>query len=322
MSKRASLVRLHEELAELSAQVDAFDVRSVETCNVQARSASIRSCQELGEQCVHLFGAILVVGTGSERAEPPPSSVRSWGSLEQVSLVARMDVEAGCARLEAFHVRGGNRVIEETGSLARKLGRALGAVDRALARATGAACRTSDSERLAASIAVRRAFARFRRTVQVGEEPTSETIFSLMRRLGASIAILSGWPEYGLMRYGDRALLGDLQRKVLGWLEDSSRSANDGIRIWQDFQSVLALTRQINMRPELLAHDEELFALVLQMDRELGADHWERLLDLEGYSDELDALLLLREHPPLAALRETLARVRASRLSTGSSTAA
>lgn len=192
----------------------------------------------------------------------------------------------------------------------RKLRRALGAVLTALGRAADfrfPALAELDAE-LASAAAVRRMYAKFRRSLPACDPAEPASVRRALRYAAVSLAVMIGDGGFGEVRTQDRALLLQLQGRILHW----ARSGGiDGVELYRDIVTAADLLRSINLRPELAAHDQTMLRAAATAlagcdpDAALAAAA-PALRALEGRDDALDAILerALREPMSLERLAE------------------
>jgi hypothetical protein len=199
----------------------------------------------------------------------------------------------------------------------RKLRRALGAVLAALGRARDCSfpvLAALDAEAEAAA-AVRRMYAKFRRSLPPcnTDEPTS--VRRALRYAAVSIAVMVGGNEFGDVRTPDRALLLELQGRILRWARRGGADG-DGAQLYRDIVTAADLLRAINLRQELATHDQRMLrdaaaALAAGDPGAALAAAAPALRALDGRDDALDALAQRALHEPpsralVAALRAAL----------------
>lgn len=185
-------------------------------------------------------------------------------------------------------------------SAARRVIKAVGAIDQALAEVESRPPVVDFASELAAGLRVRRLFSKFRRRLRAPDEPgPGKTLVTDVRALGIQIAVLAGANDYPDIRLGDRMTIRSLQRRVLAWLRQPD-DGDAGRRILQDARAFADMLPQINQRQVLVEHDAR---HLRDAERALGAlpenetvpdGVWAMVEPLEGLDDELDLLLALR----------------------------
>lgn len=214
--------------------------------------------------------------------------------VEEIAFIAQLELRQREERLERVRPSQGNVVLlAECDSSLRRVRKALTAVDAAIAKVEAVRPLLDFTSELHTSLAVRRAYAKFRHRVTNGGEPTEQTLRARFRGVGTQIAILVGWDVYPEMRVQDRLLLRDLQQRVLDWLRGTNTMSGAGIRLWQDLAGCMEMFSLVNRRQELVEHDS---AIVRELCGWLDATTiperiWQQLHALEGLDDELDKLL-------------------------------
>jgi len=143
---------------------------------------------------------------------------------------------------------------------------------------------------LQTTLAIRRLYAEFRRTLRAPQAESREAVFAALRYAAGALATLLSSPHYLRTRVSDRALLRHLQARLLTWAR-SDQPIAPGLQLLDDVRTCANLLGGINRRQELRAHD---CALVEQL--RLGpvgeAREWlARFAPLSGLDDGLDTLL-------------------------------
>jgi hypothetical protein len=170
----------------------------------------------------------------------------------------------------------------------------MNAVDVAIASVEAVPTLLDFTSELQTSLAVRRAYGKFRARILAGGDPTPDTLRARFRGAGTHIAKLVGWDIYPEMRVQDRLLLRELQQRVLDWLRGGPEATSAaGVRLWQDLTGCLQMFLLVNRRQELVEHDTAIVrALAAQVEAsELDASAWASVRALEGLDPELDQLL-------------------------------
>ena len=153
---------------------------------------------------------------------------------------------------------------------------------------------------------IRRRFVRFWLEVQAESSPADDLRPSV-ERVAMMIGDLRQDPIYPYLRLDDRLDLRALQKRMLAWLEEPSRDAETGRRLWQDATGFFNLLMQIQRREELREHDLVQLGRVLRrlqdegggsrpMSRKTQAELREQLLDMAGRESSLDEFLI-RDEP-------------------------
>ncbi len=233
--------------------------------------------------------------------------MQNGGSAQQlvdIAVIARMELAQRGARLRSPSVDADSwDYVALSAGLRRRVLKSASAILRALAEHESLELPNSwYLTELERSIQVRRAYARFRARLRVERPPTMHEMYSRLRLVGTSLAMLVGDDIYEHLRIADRRMIRDIQAKVIGWLRiDVSKSGRfpgrAGTRIWQDIAAFAGLLMQVNNRAELLEHD---LALLTSVEATLRASPaggraqrgtLERLRALRGRDPRLDDLL-------------------------------
>lgn len=198
----------------------------------------------------------------------------------------------------------------------RKLRRALAAVLGALGRARDRtfpvlAEVTAEAETAAA---IRRMYTRFRRSLPSCNPGDPASVRRALRYSAVSLAVMFGDSDFADVRTHDRALILQLQSRILRWARTGG-SEGDGIQLHRDIVTAADLLRSINLRQELAEHDRCMLrtaSTALADDDPAAAitAALPALRALHGRDDALDDLvaIALREPPT----HELVTRLRAA----------
>jgi len=215
-------------------------------------------------------------------------------AVEEIAFIAQLELRQREERLMRITARqGATALLGECDSSLRRVRKALNAVDAAIAKAESVPPRLDFTSELQTSLAVRRAYAKFRARLNLEGEPRPDTLRSRFRAAGTQIAILVGWDAYPEMRVQDRLLLRELQLRVLGWLRGGPEATTAaGMRLWQDLAGCVEMFSLINRRQELVAHDSAIVRALVDGERsESDPELREALRPLDGLDRDLDDLL-------------------------------
>lgn len=217
--------------------------------------------------------------------------------VADIAFIAQVELRQRAARLSALNLHEATVLVAECDGALRRLTKALSAIDRAIARASGSTPHLEYVSELELSLRVRSCYARFRSRVLAGREEleTPDAIEQRLRRAGAEIAVMVGLPIYPALRLGDRAQLRSLQQRIVSWLRSKERDPAGGQNVWRDVCAFVAMLSDVNRRQELFEHDARvvlgaLEALATAADRVPESTLCE-LRALEGRDDEVDELL-------------------------------
>lgn len=143
---------------------------------------------------------------------------------------------------------------------------------------------------VASGLAVRRLYARFRRSLRRPTERDADTVLAAVRYAGGALATLVTSPDYADVRASDRAVLRKLRERALHWARHDRRPST-GMQLIEDLWTCGDLLRGINQRQELQQHDREL-SLKLASGPSGDIAAWFAALEpLLGTDDQLDAIL-------------------------------
>ncbi len=182
-------------------------------------------------------------------------------------------------------------------SARRKLRRAIHAVLEVTGHALGRAFDVDpvDAE-VEAAVAVRRMYAKFRRSLPRCDAGDAGQVRRALRYAAVSLAVMVGAADFSETRVQDRQLLLGLQARILAWARAGSTEAA-GAQLYQDLLTAADLLRAINQRQELVAHDRLIEARLAQIlagagDAETQLATIQPLLaELTGRDDGLDDLV-------------------------------
>ncbi|MCB9755840.1 MAG: hypothetical protein H6713_38405 [Myxococcales bacterium] len=247
--------------------------------------------------------------------------------VADLAIIARMEL---AQRLECIRRLPANAstwdIIAVTSSVRRRVLKSVSAIQKAIC----------EHERLdreipwfraerERSLEVRRAYATFRRRLELERPPSRDELYARLRLVGTALAMLIGDDVYEHLRVTDRQLLRRLQEKVIQRLRvdpssDGRAATREGERVWQDIATAAELLMQVNRRAELREHDaatlrrltEELRPLSprARVTPELRA----RLSSLMGADPAIDGLLLAPADAliPVGVLRPNVSRLLAT----------
>ncbi len=201
------------------------------------------------------------------------------------------------------------QVVMSSGSCLGTLRKVLAAVEGPLAELGGLAARLQSLPELATSLAVRRAYSRFRAAIRSLQERA--TIQGRLYGAATHIAVLTGLDVYEHCRLGDRAQLRSLQNRLMEW-QCVPQDEDAGRRLWTDILGFSELIGEVRRRQELVEHDSKVLAEGVRILAEPDGLSPERLHpvaeSLLGWNDELDEWLLQPEVNNTEAVRRLLAQ--------------
>lgn len=143
---------------------------------------------------------------------------------------------------------------------------------------------------LASGLAVRKLYARFRRSIRRPVDPSAEAVLEAVRYGGGALATLVTSPDYADVRASDRAILRRLRERALQWAR-KDRRASTGSQLIEDLWTSGDLLRGINQRQELQHHDRELARRLVGGPAGPPAAWFADLAALFGIDDHLDSIL-------------------------------
>jgi hypothetical protein len=241
-----------EIAAPLAALVDdAIErVRRIEdTCDVGE--------PDPGEWAEHLEPT----GTGEPRTPVARALADElWVNVGNLCFTARSELRRAEKILRATPRQHDER-LAGCESARRKLRRALIAVLDAVGRAVGRTfpCTADHDAEVEAAVAVRRMYAKFRRSLPACDPGDPAQVRRALRFGAVSIAVMVGSADFAEVRAHDRTLLLGLQTRILAWAR-AGTADGVGARLYQDLVTAADLLSSINHRQELAAHDRAALA--------------------------------------------------------------
>ena len=332
----ARLSRFQAPMHHLVVRGRSVDIRAYEIASAEQIAAELQPpTLELLQDTKQLLGSIL---DDCQRVEPgehgaDDASSAPWtnsclpferaidatmamlGSrqiVEEIAFMAQLELRQRQERLVRVRAsQGGVALLGECDSSLRRIRKALNAVDAAIAKVESVSPLLDFTSELQTSLAVRRAYAKFRARVMAGGEPTAETLRARFRGAGTQIAKLVGWEIYPEMRVADRLLLRELQQRILDWLRGAADGGSaSGIRLWQDLAGCVEMFSLVNRRQDLVEHDSAIIRRLLDVIEHsaLPEPTWDEVRALEGLDHELDQVIAASAKDP-AALRAIVSRL-------------
>jgi hypothetical protein len=289
-----TLAVLDEAIAVVDALVDACNFESdacelsFETDDDGPKSGSLQSSFERD-----IDKAVRTASTA------PGASLRAAGDI---GFMAVMELRQRRERLRRVATAEDSAaILGECDGTLRRIRKALGAVDAALAACEHRERVLDFTPEVELSLRVRRTYARLRRDFETGSDPSPADLHARLRLLGTRLAILVGKDVYPELRVRDRVQLRSLQERILGWLRAEERDGVEaGLGVWKDAVAFLEMLTLVNRRQELIAHDDEairdLRAELARLDAsaEVSTRVMTLLASLEGRDADIDALLARR----------------------------
>jgi len=234
--------------------------------------------------------------------EEPRDRLADLAHLGRIDLRGKSDVLEAAVESAAIWP-----VISAAGSCLRTLRKALAAVEHSLCEIEGLAPRIEVMGERERSLAVRRAYAKFRAAIRgLQERPAIQEILT---GAATSIAMLIGRDVYRDFRIGDRVRLRELQHRLLHWQRTRQDEAS-GRQLWTDILGFSELIGEVRRRQELAEHDREILTAIrrrLQVSSDSTLDGMRSaLMPLLGWNDQIDDWLLRQAPLDLDTLRKLL----------------
>jgi hypothetical protein len=213
--------------------------------------------------------------------------------IQDVCFVASFELGRVLQTLEREAEDEPRAIAAETGL--RKLHRILGAVLGSAERLSGSALPATEPLRrraraeLDSSLAVRRLYVAFRRSLRRPRDNTREGVLEALRYAAGGLATIAASPHYAAVRLSDRALLRRQRERLLDWAH-AGKPTQAGVQLLEDIFTCADLLRDINRRQELREHDRSLMRELVG-DTTRAREEWlVKLERLAGLDDTLDAL--------------------------------
>jgi hypothetical protein len=293
----------------LVADAKAIDIRAWEEAELaRLRLELPAQVAELLARGVQLFGELL--GPAEEEELTEHLAGGRLGSvhrlavrgalaerLSDVTFVARGELRTRLAVLLRL-VKAEDRwlIVSLADGGLRKLIKALTAVEALLAESELRPPAISSASDLQTSLAVRRAYTKFRQRIECTGPEGKDGARAALRSAATSIAGLIGLDVYGSLRIQDRVELRRLQERILAW-HSRPPEAESGLQLWQEVLNVAHLFVTVNHRPELCEHDREILAELREQLRRCAplspvpAALRASAARIAGRDDDLDTLL-------------------------------
>lgn len=176
-----------------------------------------------------------------------------------------------------------------------RLTRGLCAVEARLARMCGRPSKTRFVDLRRRSLEARRLIGKFRRRTTASRR-ASAAVEERLRSAGTSIAWLVGHQHFSDLRGSDRLVGRQLHVKILDWLRSRDSTEEEGRHLLQEIAAFTELLALINQRPELVEHDVEVLAELVESlassdpEQLLPPAAAKRLDAVAGRDDSLDEL--------------------------------
>jgi hypothetical protein len=298
--RSTSLLR---ELCELAKHLEELEEAELGLPPPAAQATEFAGLLQRAVECLQLLEQLHAVQTDGDlfgfEGEPTtlaglPIEVAALPKLADVCFAGVLELNRAAQELQ--HASSEDDVLVALETAARKLRRALRAVlETALlsgeTELTGAEqLRGRDGFDLESTLAVRRLYAAFRRSLRRPQGETAEAVLTALRYAAGGLATLMSSPAYERARISDRRLLRRLHERLLLWAR-SGRAVPSGLELLDDVWTCADLLRDINRRQELKVHDA---ALIRQLTCSASdpSEHWlDQVEPLFGLDDALDLLI-------------------------------
>lgn len=268
---------------------------------------------DIGEHTVALLAAVAArsgedeapedegLGWLGEAEGPRDRSRGPGGEVADLCFLGRAELGGRIRRLQAAQaVESALGAADQAMALLGALQRTAAGVVRALSARLG--CTWDLPEELAGALAVRRAYAEFRRALAPGVPGLNAAGLSLTRLASGDLS--------RELRISDRVSLARLRRRLALW--QAGRDPAIGAQLASELMAFGELLGQISQRAELVEHDRVAVAQVRAalVVGGLGADELAALGRLYGCDPELDAAIAAGSPgllaPPLERLHHAL----------------
>lgn len=299
-------------IRQIGRDVETLDLKSFEAAEPSVEMARIVvRVDELAARATQLMK--LVLSQYEAPADPVLEEEPSFGpdettavrSMEagSIAFVAQLELRQCRERLAVSAGLNLLTVLSECDRTLRRILRGLIALDEVLSVERGLPRVLDQGELLSRSLRVRACYAELNAKINSIPPPEAATITRALRLVGTSLAVLVGRETYPELRVGDRLQLRALQYRILSWLRGGPApvAALEGLQLWSDIVSFIAILRQVNRRPELIEHDTRVLELAKRtLDDGPPQTHWpsavfDALCRLRGKDSAIDALLAAPE---------------------------
>ena len=283
----------HEQVTRVCMEARDVDTRRFEADH--AMIPELVACmQARAEAAIGALEQVIEVFDAGPSIDPGETLVTAAGvPVIDIAFIAHVYLRQRCERL----VRLGSSpnavlVIAESASLRRHILKSLVRVESAISVELGIAPRLGNLHDLDISLASRDTYQRYIRSIRSISEAVNSgklDVLGALRLSATNVAMMVGRDVYQNLRIEDRQQLRSLQQRIFAAVQQSEDEL--GIRrLWMDIQSSAELLERIHERAELIEHDFELLASVLEK-AELGAEGRGQLRVLEGRDAQVDGLL-------------------------------
>ena len=322
-SERSSAL-LHE-LCGFAKRIDELEAAELGAAGPGGRATEVAELLRQAVQCLQLLEALHAGETDDESfgfaSEPTtlagvPIAVAASPRLADVCFAGILELNQAAQELR--QARSDDDALVALETAVRKLRRALRAVlETALlsgeAEPSGAEhLRDRDSFDLESTLAVRRLYAEFRRSLRRPRDVSADAVLMALRYAAGGLATLMSSPHYERARLSDRRLLRRLQERLLLWAR-SERTISCGLELLDDVWTCADLLRDINRRQELKAHDLTLMQHLTSAPNDVTPDWLEQIELLFGLDNTLDLLIDQSQADPSPELVQQL-RLRLAQL--------
>lgn len=291
------------ELCQMAQRMEELETDEQERPPPAVRATEFVGLLRRAVECLQVLEELNVVQSDEDlfgfESEPTtlagvPIEVAALPKLADVCFAGVLELNRATQELQ--HARSDDDALVALETAARKLRRALRAVIET-ALLSGEAelpgteqLRGRDGFDLESTLAVRRLYAAFRRSLRRPQSETAEAVLTALRYAAGGLATLMSSPAYERARVSDRRLLRHLQERLLLWAR-SGRAVTSGLELLDDVWTCADLLRDINRRQELKVHDASLLRQ-LNCATSDTPEHWLQQLDpLFGLDDALDLLI-------------------------------
>lgn len=291
------------ELCGLAKRIDELDDAQPEPALGTRSTEAVGALLQAAVQCLQQLEELHVEPTNDDLfafdLEPTtlagvPIAVGACPKLADVCFAGVLELNRAAQELR--HAQAGDDVLVALETAVRKLRRALRAVlETALLNGdtelVGAEqLRGRDGFDLESTLAVRRLYAEFRRSLRRPQEESAEAVLTSLRYAAGGLATLMSSPFYDRARVSDRRLLRRLQERLLLWAR-SDRAVERGLEVLDDVWTCADLLRDISRRQELKVHDLALLRQLTSASTEASEPWLNQLGQLFGLDDALDLLI-------------------------------
>ena len=313
----ASIDEIHRRVVACAKGAASFDIRAFEEGTAKELNETlVPLVRKLLDEALALNAHLLACFDAKEptlvSAEAENEEDRNQLQIADFAFICAMELRHRMSPQRLAAMENGWDVIAECDITLLRIINACAALEGPLAALVGVERELDGIAANRSSVEIRRQYARLFRAVDCPFPTDQASMVKAFRCVGTAIAMIVGHEVYRDMRFFDRRQIRALQTRVLDWLRnpEAPGAFAEGTRLWQDVIGASAMLRQINRREDLVRHDTELVAELLE-NEDCGRGT-ARLRSLLGLDPELDAFIEQGKAADRERVCATLKRLAAS----------